>query len=239
VKKTILLGVNNRSWPRVLAASLFGLFLATLWVPAGALGMTYGQVKYSDASMGSDGTIYGWGVTDANSGGCYCHSAKVTTTLRSPNGRTQTFTRSTTIGQEYARADVYLLFDQNDVGNYTISSRHWAYCRYCSCNYINNALTSILLGVGFSFVCYYDPVMVLGVCIYNLYVTPTNNCAVVACNKPTAGMPASLFSGSCPPYVRAPVPWYWDRYTGSHYCLPITLGLESNPQCFCEQYGPY
>ena len=69
---------------------LLGFMLALLLVPQVAGAMTYGRVTYSDMSMGSDGIIRGWGVTDANSSGCYCHTAKVTTTIRSPKGRTQT-----------------------------------------------------------------------------------------------------------------------------------------------------
>jgi hypothetical protein len=94
------------------------------------------------------------------------------------------------------------------------------------------------LDLGFSFICYYDPIEVLGTCDYNLYVTPTNGCATCACNKGTA-ISGSLLGGGCPPYVRATVPWYYDPDEGQYYCLPVALPLPSNSLCACEQHGPF
>ncbi len=122
--------------------ALVGILAALLFAPRAAEAMTYGRVTYSDISVDSNGTIYGWGITDANSAGCYCHTAKVTTTITSPQGRTQT---ASDIyggrGHEYARADVSLGFLSTDVGNYTLSSTHWAFCPYCGCYFISGTHT--------------------------------------------------------------------------------------------------
>jgi hypothetical protein len=132
-----------------IGAALLGIILLMFLTPADVDGMSYGNVKYSDATMDSYGIIRGWGVTDANSAGCYCHTAKVTTTITSPQGRTQT---ASDIyggrGHEYARADVSLGFLSTDVGNYTVSSTHWAYCPYCHCYFVNAAVTSTVFKIG-------------------------------------------------------------------------------------------
>jgi len=135
-----------------VAGRLLGIALVLLVAPRIAGAMTYGRVTYSDMSVGSDGTIYGWGVTDANSGGCYCHTAKVTTTIRSPNGRART--ASDLYGSrdhEYARADVQLSFDQNDLGEYMESSVHWAFCPYCNCYYVNGGTTQSTMSISLAY----------------------------------------------------------------------------------------
>lgn len=80
---------------------------------------------YSGASVGSDGTIYGWGVTDATS--MVAHTTHMNSTLSSPNGRQ---TSGTTSGGDYSRIDLSLPNDDNDTGTYLVSSAHWAYCPY-------------------------------------------------------------------------------------------------------------
>jgi len=80
---------------------------------------------YSGASAGSDGTVYGWGVTDVTTYS-YIHTAYVTTTLRSPNGRTAT--RAWLSARNSIRADVSLAWDSTDLGTYTTTSTHKAYC---------------------------------------------------------------------------------------------------------------
>lgn len=154
--KRILRCANEKRGLAKLGVLLSGVILLTAVASSSAPAMTYGQVKYSDATMDSYGTIRGWGVTDANSAGCYCHTAKVSTTIRSPNGRTQT--RSDLYGgrgHEYARADVYLVWDGSDLGNYTESSTHWAFCPYCNCYFVNAAVTSAYFKVGLQQVQFY------------------------------------------------------------------------------------
>ncbi len=71
------------------------------------------------ASVGSDGTIYATGVT--NAGGMQQHSAWVSTNIRSPKGRVGSGYQSVTSGG-YAVADASLAFDQSDVGDYFIQA---------------------------------------------------------------------------------------------------------------------
>ncbi len=56
----------------------------------------------------------------------YIHTAYVTTTLRSPNGRTAT--RAWVSALNSIRADVSLAWDSTDLGNYISTSTHKAYC---------------------------------------------------------------------------------------------------------------
>jgi len=141
-------GTKEKSNRSISATRLLGLVLVLLLAPQIAKAMTYGRVTYSDMSVGSDGTIYGWGVTDANSGGCYCHTAKVKTTIRSPKGRTRTASDLYgSRGHEHARADVSLVWDDTDLGDYTDTSTHWAFCPYCNCNYINAYATQTAIHI--------------------------------------------------------------------------------------------
>jgi hypothetical protein len=55
------------------------------------------------------------------------HEGYVTTALQSPNGRVASAS-GTWLGQGHSRADVYLPFASNDLGTYTVSSYHSAYC---------------------------------------------------------------------------------------------------------------
>lgn len=100
---------------------------------------------------------------------------------------------------------------------------------------LGTGYASWLLNLGFSWVCFYDPIEELGVCLYNPYITPTNGCATCACAQ-KVGIGSSLLGG-CPPYVRAPIPWYHDPQSGTYYCLPVTEAVPNNAQCFCEQQG--
>jgi len=94
------------------------------------------------------------------------------------------------------------------------------------------------LDLGFSYICYYDPIESLGVCVYNLYETPTNNCATCPCNK-GVGISSKMMGGVCPYYVRATVPWYYDPDWNEYYCLPVALASPSDSLCTCEKHGPF
>jgi hypothetical protein len=76
----------------------------------------YESVSYS---IGSDGTIYATGVT--NAAGMQQHSAWVVTNIVSPTGRAGEGQQSVSSGG-YAVANASLAFDQNDLGEYTISA---------------------------------------------------------------------------------------------------------------------
>ena len=79
---------------------------------------------YSGSSVDSSGKVSAWGVTNV---AAMQHTAYVTTTLTSPNGRTVS-ADGTWIGMGHSRADLYLSYAQNDLGTYTTTSIHSAYC---------------------------------------------------------------------------------------------------------------
>jgi hypothetical protein len=96
---------------------------------------------YSGASVGSNGTTYGWGVTNVTTGS-YIHTAYVTTTLRSPKGRTAI--RNWQSAWNSVRADISLAWDSTDLGTYTTTSTHKAYCSQMGW-FINGATSSTWL----------------------------------------------------------------------------------------------
>lgn len=183
-------------------------------------------------SLGTDSIIYGWGITDANSGGCYCHTAKVTTTIRSPKGRTQTASDIYgSRGHEYARADVRLLWDETDLGDYTESSTHWAFCPYCNCYYVNGQTTSTYLKLGVSHVCFYRPIYVgSGYCSYVRKDPCGSNCRAAT---------ASVYVGgsACPAYEYGIEPWAY--YDGTFHCLTINEYGSSDETCTCFDVPPF
>ncbi len=80
---------------------------------------------YSAASVGSDGTVYGWGVTDVTTSTMY-HMAYVTTSLTSPKGRKWgPMQRS---AQNSVRVDASLPFDPSDIGTYFVQSTNQGFC---------------------------------------------------------------------------------------------------------------
>jgi hypothetical protein len=89
---------------------------------------------YSGVSMGSDGTIYGWGVTDITSY-TMVHQAYVATKLTSPNGRQASLSEGN--GPNYYREDVQLCFDATDLGTYTETSTNQGWCFACMCWVVN------------------------------------------------------------------------------------------------------
>lgn len=111
---------------------LAGLVMALTLLTARS---SYSYAWYSGASVGSDGTVYGWGVTDGTSYTMY-HVAYVTTTLTSPVKH-----RQATLGQHSAqnmvREDVSLPFDDTDLGYYFVTSTHYAYCYAANYYFIN------------------------------------------------------------------------------------------------------
>jgi hypothetical protein len=89
---------------------------------------------YSGVSMGSDGTIYGWGVTDITSY-TMVHQAYVATKLTSPKGRQASLSEGN--GPNYYREDVQLCFDATDLGTYTETSTNQGWCFACMCWVVN------------------------------------------------------------------------------------------------------
>ena len=93
---------------------------------------------YSGAAVLSNGTVYGWGVTDVTNDFMF-HMAWATTTLTSPVKHRQAY--NTTGAQNVAVAEVTLPFDGGDLGYYEVQSIHSAYCFYCYCFYVDNAMS--------------------------------------------------------------------------------------------------
>jgi hypothetical protein len=108
-------------WLRQVVCRLVLATVATLLAARPGHAIT----TYSGASMGSTGAIHGWGVTDATQGGM-THTAHVSTTLRSPQGRTSS--SGTLTGTNTVRADVYLPWSSTDLGTYTSTSNHDYWC---------------------------------------------------------------------------------------------------------------
>jgi len=83
---------------------------------------------YSGTSVGSDGTVYGWGVTDGTPppGPYMYHVAYVTTTLTSPVKHRQA--SNSLNHQNLVRVDVSLPFDPLDLGPFTTYSVSDAFC---------------------------------------------------------------------------------------------------------------
>jgi hypothetical protein len=80
---------------------------------------------YSGASTGSNGTVYGWGVTDVTYTDSY-HTAQVTTWLSSPNGR---YANGGGTAYNFVRGDTSLPYVANDLGTYFVSSTHYGTCQ--------------------------------------------------------------------------------------------------------------
>ena len=118
---------------------------AFMWAIVLFVSVFYGSAKpvqavatYQDVWGVGDDTasqyIVGCGVTEANYGDDWeLHNVKVVTTLRSPNGRSITRTNSVyytwSQGSNFAaRAEPTLIGDENDLGDYTLSSTYSSAC---------------------------------------------------------------------------------------------------------------
>jgi hypothetical protein len=92
------------------------IFIALICAPPLSGAYVHVSVSYS---VGSDGTIYATGITDA--GHIQMHSCWVQTTIQSPGGRYAEGYQSVNYGG-YAVANTLMYFDQNDLGEYTIEA---------------------------------------------------------------------------------------------------------------------
>jgi hypothetical protein len=111
---------------------------------------SYADTVYAGGSVGSDGTIYGWGVTDVRS--MVNHTSQTNATLTSPNGRQA---NGSVNDGYYTRVDLSLPFDSNDLGNYQVDSYSWAYCNVWNVWFLNGALTQSFFKVGVQQVQFY------------------------------------------------------------------------------------
>ena len=91
---------------------------------------------YSGVSVGSDGTIYGYSVTDATPPPGMHHMAYVAATLTSPNNRVAYYgqiSAPSTVTQ-----NVSLAFDPSDLGTYVVTGAHSGFCYTCVCWWFQN-----------------------------------------------------------------------------------------------------
>jgi hypothetical protein len=92
---------------------------------------------YSDLTSNGQ-YIFGYGVTDVTDYQ-YTHYASVQVVLQSPNGRTN----STYITQTNSvSGDIYLSWDDGDLGNYVVTTTHWGYCTFMGGYFINGVTTT-------------------------------------------------------------------------------------------------
>lgn len=131
--------------------------------------------EYLDVSVGSNGTIYATGITDA--GNMSIHSADVTTTITSPNWRRALAYNSVSSGG-YARADTSLPFDQSDIGDFFANAAGSAYCPVVNRHAYPSASSTITIGYSDNWYKYsykntlFDPPF----CIYTLNPGCTATC---------------------------------------------------------------
>jgi len=88
------------------------------------------RIYEAGANIGSDGRVFGWGVTDVTNYSMF-HMAGATTTLPSPVKHQQATSNNS--AQNWTRTDVSLPFDADDLGTYLVSTGHTGYCYWCYC----------------------------------------------------------------------------------------------------------
>ena len=116
-------GLQQWRGSRILCAAAVAAILMVSEPP-----VSYSYSLYSGSSVGANGTVYGWAVTDGTPppGFQMTHTAYVRTWLTSPNGRSA-YSGSLS-GSNWRRGDVLLAFDPDDMGTYYVSTDHGVYC---------------------------------------------------------------------------------------------------------------
>jgi hypothetical protein len=115
------------------------VLLRASWIAALALCFAlqaHAYAWYSGASVGSDGTIYGYGVTDGTPPPGMNHTAYITVTLTSPKNRQNSGGQQS--NPSIVQENVQLSFDPSDLGNYVVNSISTVYCHSCCCNVVYN-----------------------------------------------------------------------------------------------------
>jgi hypothetical protein len=111
-----------------------------------------GSAWYAGMTAGSNGTTYGWAVTEVTSQSVY-HEAFVSVTLSSPNGRQDSL--DTQSDQNTVREDVSLAFDENDLGDYFTDGTHSAYCDFGEAWLFEEVNSQFSIKIGFQQIQYY------------------------------------------------------------------------------------
>ncbi len=169
--------------------------------------------EYLNVSVGSDGTIYATGITDA--GWMQEHSADVSTVIRSPSGRVVSPYVSVPSGG-YARADASLPFNNED-GDFTVSADGDATCNAIY-GFLGTAFVSTILHFGHSDNWY----------VYARHNSTTNVCEyppIAGCNTfcqanfeinlpPCYGEAGTIHKQYLEGYS------YWVVIFGSRFCIP-------------------
>lgn len=177
--------------------------------------------EYIDVSVGSDGTIYATGTTDA--GWMSDHSAWVETLIRSPSGRAAGGSASVDSGG-YVSADASLAFESTDLGEYVASATGDGNC------YVYGDLGKAYAGLGI-----YESIWTgklnastSTTCYYSQYC-PDNTAPT--CQPSPSALDLS-FGYSCPSYMEE-----FDLYVvigSSKQCLGLGLKYGSPAPLDCQ-----
>jgi hypothetical protein len=214
------------SVPLILVAAVLVLVAST---PAFA--QMGNSVTYSDSWLVYDsnpGYVMGSGVTSDNYNS-YGHRYWVTTTLRSPSGRTASGTSY--MSGSYARMDVSLSWDyQSDFGDFTTTTNHSMSCPYMYGTIVTTT-TTVGLTVGASSITFQNS----GVrdsqnrCIMNM---------IQPCNVACTGRQQTNEVEPCSPYSVWIEPWY-KFGQGSFICIGFFFpelerhfGADNSQPCF-------
>ena len=121
----------------------------------------------------------------------YGHEYWVITTLTSPLGRSASITSYTDMS--YARSDVSLPLDRDDLGLYLIDSEHWYFCPIANHN-INDGATGSSQLIAIKDSAYRFSMILNGRCLWEK--TCTGKCSV-------DGYTTNMFNGQCytPPNI--------------------------------------
>ncbi len=193
--------------------------------------MTGRVYVYSDA--GSDFSVaWGRGTTDSDYN-VYGHQYNVTTTIRSPKGRTSTAygSRSTS----HSEATASLSWDDSDLGDYMIESVHTEYCPYVNQEWqLPRSRTVISLHVSYSCWLWIPSKLISGAsggykCKYETLARPCEATCIPP-EDPTASVPSYPYDGSCPGQLLWGVPYF--IFFGHTICSPGGIGAPA-PICGC------
>jgi hypothetical protein len=193
--------------------------------------MGYGAT-YSDMWLNSNWKrIWGAGVTEDNYN-AYGHWYYVTTTLRSPNGRTASVTSYTSSSYAYAEVRLDWPSSDSDLGDYVTEAEHSTLCPYIGF-WIAMAHTRGQYRIGRSKICYkfFLPDPGGGACIY----FPVDGCNVPCKRSEVRLIPPHPTEG-CPNYAGEDV--RWKKPENGDYDRKYNEGgmFFSNSPCFCFVY---
>lgn len=216
-KASALIALRRRETFRLSVWVLGPVLAVCLLSPESAFGQLYVNISESE-SLGSDGTLYATGVTDA--GGMPEHSAVSAVWITSPTGRTAQASASVPSGG-IARSEAFLPSVQNDLGDYTIYTNGSADCSVTG--WFGSGFASARITIGTSRTTYKATRYPDGSCELNAFcegITPT-------CNQ------SPLVAASCP-HDYSIVGDVWYTKSGLRYCFRLGIGVWSDVPGRCS-----